>query len=54
MIRRVTRFDCDEGAAASSAHFIMSNEFAFNYGPVLGGLCDARGEFYGLVGRRRP
>lgn len=54
MIRRVTRFDCDEGAAASSAHFIMSNQFAFNYGAVLGRLYDARGEFYWLVGRCRP
>ena len=54
MIRRVTWFDCDERAAASSAHFIMSNQFAFNDNAVLGRLDDTRGEFYWLVGRRWP
>lgn len=54
MIRRVTRFDSDEGAAASSAHFTMSNQFTFNDSAVLGRFYDARDEFYWVVGRRWP
>lgn len=53
MIRRVAGFDRDESAAASGAHFIMSNQFAFNHRAITRRFDYASYEPDWLIGRRR-
>src|SRR2546427_511889 len=54
MVRRMAGFDGDERAAAGGRHFVVRDQFAFNYRPLVCRFNHARDEMDWFVRGRGP
>ncbi len=54
MISRVAWLDCDKRAAAGCSHFVVRDQFAFHYCPVICGFNYTRNQMDWFIGRCWP
>ncbi len=54
MISRVAGLDCDKRAAAGCSYFVVGDQFAFHYCPVIGRFNYSRNQMDWFIGRRWP